>query len=111
MKDTQIKVGNLSALAARQRPADEYISQQERSRVSDEAIVSDDLAGQHNPLASQGPLGWNVQYKCPAIHARKGYRGERLDSGLHISRGRYPAKVAADFQFEAVLGKTRRTEF
>jgi hypothetical protein len=28
-----------------------------------------------------------------------------------ISRGIPPAKVAADFSFEAVLGKTRRTEF
>jgi hypothetical protein len=25
---------------------------------SDEAIVSDDLVGQHNPLESQGPLDW-----------------------------------------------------
>jgi hypothetical protein len=54
--DTQNKVGTLSALADRQRPADEYISRQEKPRGSDEAIVSDDPAGQHNLLASQGPL-------------------------------------------------------
>ena len=30
------------------------------SRGSDEAIVSDDPAGQHNPLASQGPLDGRV---------------------------------------------------
>jgi len=30
------------------------------SRVSDEAVVSDDPMGQHNPLASQGPLDWSA---------------------------------------------------
>jgi hypothetical protein len=61
VKDMQIKVGNLSTSAARRRPADEDISQQERPRGSDEAIVSVDPAGQHNLLASQGPLDWSVQ--------------------------------------------------
>ena len=55
-KDTQSKLGNLSVLAEWQRPAVEYISRRERPRGSDEAIVSDDLAGQYNLLASQGPL-------------------------------------------------------
>ena len=41
-KDTQSKLGKLW-------PPDE-------TRASDEAIVSNDPAGQHNPLASQGPL-------------------------------------------------------
>jgi len=31
-----------------------------RPRVSDEAIVSNDLGGQHNLLASQGPLDERV---------------------------------------------------
>ena len=37
-----------------------FISGGEGFRVSDEAIVSDDPAGQHNPLASQGPLDGRV---------------------------------------------------
>jgi len=46
------------------------ISRQEELRGSDEVIVSDDPAGQHNPQESQGPLDgivatrnlrWNVQ--------------------------------------------------
>ena len=69
-KDMRSKLGNLSVLAPRQRPADEYISRRERPRGSDEAIVSDDLAGQYNPLASQGPLDGIVgvrrtRFKCP----------------------------------------------
>jgi hypothetical protein len=36
------------------------ISRREGVRVSDEAIVSDDPVGQHNPRASQGPLDWRV---------------------------------------------------
>jgi hypothetical protein len=81
VKDTQSKVGNLSTLAGRQRPADEYISQKERLRDSDEAVVSDDPAGQHNPLASQGPLDWNVQCKHPDQHAREGHRGNVWTTG------------------------------
>ena len=38
----------------------ESISGGEGFRVSDEAVVSDDPAGQHNPLASQGPLDGRV---------------------------------------------------
>ena len=35
------------------------ISRREEARVSDEAVVSDDPEGQHNPRASQGPLDWH----------------------------------------------------
>ena len=38
----------------------EFISCGEGFRVSDEAVVSDDLTGQHNPPASQGPLDGRV---------------------------------------------------
>ena len=38
------------------RPAGESISPLELSRISDEAIVSDEPRGQHNLMASQGPL-------------------------------------------------------
>jgi hypothetical protein len=31
------------------------------ARVSDEAIVSEDLLGQHNPAESEGPLDWKVR--------------------------------------------------
>lgn len=42
------------------------------ARVSDEAIVSEDPQGQHNPAESEGPLDWKVrndglakQQTCP----------------------------------------------
>ena len=38
----------------------EFISGGEGFRVSDEAVVSDDPTGQHNPMASQGPLDGRV---------------------------------------------------
>jgi len=38
----------------------EFISGGEGFRVSDEAVVSDDPSGQHNPTASQGPLDGRV---------------------------------------------------
>ena len=38
----------------------EFISGGEGFRVSDEAVVSDDPSGQHNPMASQGPLDGRV---------------------------------------------------
>ena len=37
-------------------PVRKSISGWVRARGADEVVVSDDLAGQHNPLASQGPL-------------------------------------------------------
>jgi hypothetical protein len=42
-------------------PLRESISGGEGFRDSDEAIVSDDPAGQYNPLASQGPLDGRVE--------------------------------------------------
>jgi len=38
----------------------ESISGGEGSRGADEAVVSDDPSGQHNPMASQGPLDGRV---------------------------------------------------
>ena len=38
----------------------ESISGGEESRGADEAVVSDDPSGQHNPMASQGPLDGRV---------------------------------------------------
>jgi hypothetical protein len=38
----------------------EFISGGEECRGSDEAVVSNDPTGQHNPLASQGPLDGRV---------------------------------------------------
>ena len=80
--------------------------------------------GQQNPSASQGPLDWNVQTIGPVLHARKGRRGTvegarlrirpeaGVDVGLSLKRAVFGLKVAAaEGQFEAVLGKTRRTEF
>jgi len=94
------------------------------ARGADEAIVSDDLVGQQNPSASQGPLDWNVLTIGPELHARKGHRGTvegarlrirpeaGVDVGLSLKRTVFGLKVAAaEGQFEAVLGKTRRTEF
>ncbi len=64
----QSKLGTLwSSGATRSIPADRRtISRRERARGSDEAIVSFDPMGQHNPLASQGPLDWIVLVKGPA---------------------------------------------
>jgi hypothetical protein len=42
------------------RPRHETISGGEGFRGADEAVVSDDLSGQHNPMASQGPLDGRV---------------------------------------------------
>ena len=55
--DRQSKLGDLSTEG---RPDGENISRREGSRVSDEVIVSVDLAGQQNPLASPGPLDGSV---------------------------------------------------
>ena len=86
------------------------ISRQVAASGSDEAIVSMDLGGQHNRWASQGPLDGRVWKCAPALHARLGQRGNTTRLGRRISP-REQAKVAVDFPFEAVLGKTRRTEF
>ena len=42
------------------RPRRESISGGEESRGADEAVVSEDPPGQHNPMASQGPLDGRV---------------------------------------------------
>jgi hypothetical protein len=41
-------------------PRREFISGGEEFRGADEAVVSDDPTGQHNPMASQGPLDGRV---------------------------------------------------
>jgi len=89
-------------------------------RGSDEVIVSDDPAGQHNPLASQGPLDRIVLGNfCSSFPpwgglVRKDHRwktNETLAAYKSLCFGSIVVKVAVEFLFEAVLGKTRRTEF
>ena len=99
----------------------EFISCRVEGRGSDEVIVSFDPAGHYNPLASQGPLDRiasgnfllsfpsrggldrRVHYRWKSSGALAAYKSFRSPNGI--------AKVAAQFLFEAVLGKTRRTEF
>jgi hypothetical protein len=107
-----------------QRPArTKKISRREDLRVSDEVVVSEDLEGQHNPPASQGPLDWKVCGATTPISCPRGPQGwmtwtivtykSRCDRRMRVLRltRRNVVKVVAEFQFEAVLGKTRRTEF
>jgi len=86
----------------------------ERGRSSDVAIVSDEAGGQQNRWRSQGPLG-----RCVVSEAVSA-AGQKPDYGIKRARTRPPlwqrqshwvAKGAADSLLEAVLGKTRRTEF
>ncbi len=99
------------------------ISRWEDLRVSDEAIVSTDPKGQHNPLASQGPLDWSAYCRkfrflallgpqgCPRwALAKNKPRCYRQMWVPRLTRSGV-AKILVEFQFEAVLGKTRRTEF
>ena len=110
----------------------ESISGGEESRGADEAVVSDDPPGQQNPMASQGPLDGRVGVAgSRATLNRKVLQrgnpfGDRVllgartavaykteswgECGRHLSPGK-SSKVAIDGPFEAVLGKTRRTEF
>ena len=110
----------------------ESISGGEESRGSDEAVVSDDPPGQHNPMASQGPLDGHVGVAGSRailnreVLGRGNPFGDRVllgartavaykipswgECGRHLSPG-MSSKVAIDGPFEAVLGKTRRTEF
>src|SRR5579863_7699850 len=78
-KDKQSKLGNLSGRPwMRLTGADplyEYINRRKCPRDSHAAIVSDDLVGQHNPLASQGPLDWRRPGNGPDHHVRKDHRG------------------------------------
>ena len=99
------------------------ISRWEDRRVSDEVIVSIDPMGQHNPLASQGPLGRVAFATGSAGHAPFGPQeldGQAFDVYKVLHRGCMqvlclipgPAlKVTLESLLEAVLGKTRRTEF
>lgn len=90
------------------------ISRRMDASGSDEAIVSDDLAGQHNRSVSQGPLGesvWEGDPEHRKMLVRKDHRALTTILASRISQGIPLAKVAMDFSFEAVLGKTRRTEF
>src|ERR1017187_4591541 len=111
----------------------ERISGWKRARGSDEAIVSDDLAGHYNPPGSQGPLDGIVLCcwrscrlsRMHTAHYGQPLRGPR-DLGawtLAAYKASLPEacgprltpvwslKMAAEFPFEAVLGKPRRTEF
>ena len=113
-------------------PRRESISGGEEFRGSDEAVVSNDPTGQHNPMASQGPLDGRVVGCWESCHIEP----ERFSNGQslrdHVFLGDATAvaykpgswgvcgrhlnletssKVATDGPFEAVLGKTHRTEF
>ena len=99
----------------------ECISCRVEERGADEVIVSIDPAGQLNPLASQGPLdrivSGNFLLNLPSrgsldrkVHYRWKANGTLTAYKLFYSPSGI-AKVAAQFLFEAVLGKTRRTEF
>ena len=113
-------------------PRREFISGGEGFRVSDEAVVSDDPSGQHNPVASQGPLDGRVGVAGSRATLNRKALERVIPSGItyswerelrwRISRGHgadvdgtlslgMSSKVAIDGPFEAVLGKTRRTEF
>jgi len=99
----------------------EYISCRLEGRGADEVVVSIDPVGQHNPLASQGPLDWivlgNFCFSFPSRGGlvRKDHNRWRANETLAAYKSRcfgsIGVKVAVEFQFEAVLGKTRRTEF
>ena len=99
----------------------ECISCRVEVRGADEVIVSIDPAGQHNPLASQGPLDRIVSglflLSFPSrggldrkVHYRWKTNGT-LTAYKPLCFGSRTAKVTVEFLFEAVLGKTRRTEF
>ena len=99
----------------------EFISCRAEARGAHEVIVSIDPAGQHNPLASQGPLDRIVSGSFLLSRPSRG----GLDRKVHYSWKPNEAltayklrcligivtKVAAEFLFKAVLGKTHRTEF
>jgi hypothetical protein len=113
-------------------PRRESISGGEGFRGADEAVVSDDPTGQHNPMASQGPLDGRasvardratlnrkalervipsgITYSWELLLRWRIRRSHWGACGRHLNPGT-PSKVAIDGPFEAVLGKTRRTEF
>jgi hypothetical protein len=99
----------------------EFISCRAEVRGAHEVIVSIDPAGQHNPLASQGPLdrvvSGNFLLSFPSrggLDRKVHYRweaNETLAAYKLLCFHDIVMKVAAEFLFEAVLGKTHRTEF
>ena len=117
--DMQLKVGNLCFSASAKTRRGKNITRRERSRASDEAIVSDDATGQNNPTPSQGPLDRSVRRDdastptqcgdCPIGLLKRWL--ERLGPLISRCATSAEAKAAVDVRFEAVLGKTRRTEF
>ena len=99
----------------------ESISCRVEGRGADEVVVSDDPAGQHNPLVSQGPLdrivSWSFILSFPSrggLDRKVHYRlkaSEALAAYKTLCFRGIATKVAVEFLFEAVPGKTRRTEF
>jgi len=98
-----------------------FISCRAEVRGAHEVIVSIDPAGQHNPLASQGPLDRIVSGRFLLSFPSRGgldrkvhYRGKTNEALAAYKLPCLPGivtKVAVEFLFEAVLGKTHRTEF
>jgi hypothetical protein len=107
-----IRVGGLDS---------EFISCRAEVRGAHEVIVSNDPAGQHNPLASQGPLDRIVLgiflLSFPSrggLDRKVHYRwktNETLAAHKSLCFHGIVTKVAVEFLFEAVLGQTHRTEF
>jgi hypothetical protein len=99
---------------------DEFISCRVEERGAHEVIVSDDPTGQHNPMASQGPLD-GIVVGCTCLSFPFGGGLVREDHYRQMTNttmaayksscfGSMGVKVAVEFPFEAVLGKTHRTE-
>ena len=96
-KDKRSKLGTLWVLAVKGKdPADIERSDRERPRGSDEAIVSDDLAGQNNPRASQGPLDRHVrgEVRRPPHSGRRSARTSRRTTTAYKPAARAEVKVA-----------------
>ena len=99
----------------------ESISCRVEGRGADEVILSADPTGQQNPPASQGPLDGialgSLRRSFPLGEGlvRKDHLRRRTSKALAAYKSlcvtRIVAKITAEFPFEAVLGKTRRTEF
>jgi hypothetical protein len=99
----------------------EFIRCRVEVRGADEVVVSKDPAGQHNPLASQGPLDGivlgNLRLSLPSREGlvRKDHYSRRTSKALTTYKspcfGSIAAKVVVEFPFEAVPGKTRCPEF
>ena len=69
-------------------------NRREWTRGSDEAIVSDDVTGQNNPMPSQGPLGRNARAGlCQPSHSGR-QTADRIDRATTVYK-RPPVRVAA----------------